>query len=466
MMAARLSRLMGRLRALPAQSYYTLSGWRFADLKQHIDTAVGHEADATLAMLEFGGLRASAGRARLAIVTCLPPAPSGIANFSNKHLQQMPAPVDVYSPVQDVGQFLRLRVALDRRSGGNAALYPLASLLARDEAEAYDKIVFVLGNSNHNIETYRMMETFSGLGGVARAACYLHDPCCHNVVQMAKGLGIGDYMAFVSTLYGTALGNSGGLEGGRGHRSAVDLGILGTRAISALGIRHFIVNSRAAAELLQNDLSVAQAEQTRIDTLYHPVLPAEVEIGEVSRGDTFTVGSFGAAGYAKGTDVVVDAVRLMRERGHRARLVLAGYFTRQFMQTSLAGRDISWIEHAEPQTERELQLDMLKSHVAVQLRRENLGESSGIVPTLIGLGIPTIVSPVGAFAEYGNSVVSFDGYDPSALADLLQQRTALPAAALQRYAEQHGVPEFNRRLLELVLPPGRLKTRPKELEPH
>lgn len=465
-MKSRFMRVMARLRALPIQSFYTLSGWRFSDLKQYIDVAVGREADATLAMLESATVMGTAQRARIAVVTCLPPDESGIANFSAKHLPSMDAPIDVYSQVRDVGLFLRTRVVFEHQSGGRARLYPMSSMLARDAGGQYDKIVFVLGNSEHNIETFRLLEAISSLGGANRAVCYLHDPCCHNVVQLAKQLEASDYLAYLSDLYATSFAHvGGGLESWQAHKMAVDAGVLGVRAIAALGVRHFVVNSLAASSLIRSDLPPELRDQTTVDVLFHPVFPAEVAEADAEKADVLTIGSFGATAYSKGTDVVLSAVRLLRARGVPARLVLAGYLARRFVDQTLPFDDRAWVEVAEPKTERDLQLDMLKCDIAVQLRRGNLGESSGVVPTLLGLGIPTVVSPIGAFTEYGNAVASFDGYDPERLAKLLQTGIEVPASAMQTYADRHSVTEFNRRLL-LALAETQVELSPQKMVNH
>jgi glycosyltransferase involved in cell wall biosynthesis len=462
LMKSRIMRAIARLRALPIQSFYTLSGWRFGDLKQYIDVAVGREADATLAMLESESVLKTAERARVAVVTCLPPDESGIANFSAKHLPLAGAPVDVYSQVRDVGLFLRSRVVFERQSAGMAKLYPMSSMLARDAAGQYDKIVCVLGNSGHNIETFRLLEAISSLGSADRIVCYLHDPCCHNVVQLAKQLEAADYLAYLSDIYSTELAAGGGIENWQAHKIAVDAGILGVRAIAALGVRHFMVNSLAASSLIRNDLPSELREQTTVDVLFHPVFPPEVTQADAEKGNSVTIGSFGAAAYSKGTDVVLDAVRRLRTKGVPARLVLAGYLAKRFVEQTLPSDDRSWVEVAEPKTERDLQLDMLKCDIAVQLRRGNLGESSGVVPTLIGLGIPTVVSPVGAFTEYGNAVATFDGYDADRLAELLAAGITVSRDGMASYAERHTVSEFNSRLLQVLSDPGRPESAPQK----
>jgi len=452
-MLKRLLRLARRLHALPVQAYYSLSGWRFSDLKDYIDAAIGMEADSTLAMLEAN--TPDTGRPpRLAVVTCLPPDATGIANFALKQLSAIDAAVDVFWQVRDVAHFLRVRALLAAETAGRVRLHPMSSLLSRDVTNRYERLVFLLGNSRHNFEVFRSMETLAGLGAGDRIVCHLHDPCCHNIVQLGKGLEPGPYLAYLGRLYDnpTLLANWGS-ENWQAHKAAVDNGILGIRALYDIGIRHFILNSEAAARLVRDDLSPGEREDTRFDVLYHPVFEPEVSRHDALPHDAaLTVGTFGAPSVSKGTDVVLAAVRELRRRGVDARLVIAGFDANYFVDGELSKHDDSrsWLELAEPSSERELQLDMLKCDVAVQLRRSNLGESSGVVPTLLALGVPTIVSSIGAFAEYGVATLAFEGYDPVALADLLQRGAQVDELAMQRYARDHSLAAYNARLLSLL----------------
>ncbi len=451
-MLNRLLRLARRLRALPVQAYYSLSGWRFSDLKEYIDAAIGMEADSTLAMLEANS--AETGRPpRLAVVTCLPPDATGIANFALKQLSAIDTAVDVFSQVRDVAHFLRIRALLAAKTGGRVRLHPMSSLLSRDVTHRYERLVFLLGNSRHNFEVFRSMETLAGLGAGDRIVCHLHDPCCHNIVQLGKGLEPGPYLAYIGRLYDNpTLLTNWGSENWQAHKAAVDNGILGIRALFDIGVRHFILNSQAAVRLVRDDLTAAERDECRFDVLYHPVFEPEVSRREALPHDaSLTIGTFGAPSVSKATDVVLAAVRELRRRGVDAKLIVAGFDAQYFADGELAKNEgKGWLELAEPTTERELQLDMLKCDVAVQLRRSNLGESSGVVPSLLALGVPTIVSSIGAFAEYGEAAISFDGYDPIALADLLQGGPRVDELAMQRYSREHSLAAYNARLLSLL----------------
>jgi len=438
---------LGLLRRLPVQSYYTLSGWRFADLKEHIDRSNVKNDDALLAFIEVtSAISAGAGpRAKTALVTCLPPDESGIANFSLKHILAARAELDVFSPVRDVAQFLRNSALINKGTGGLARLHPLSSLLALNEMQSYETLVFVIGNSNHNVDAYRAMESVARLQGADRSICYLHDPCCHNVVQVAKRLNGDEYVKYLTQVYGTRLPGGMGLEGWRVHRTAVERGIMGVRAILDAGAGRFLVNSKTAADLVLNDLPAERRERVKVEQLFHPTFPLEPGIAEALEqkqpGGPFVVGTFGGADHSKRSEVVVEAVKNMRDRGEPVELRIAGYRARNFVDLFFGGNVPDWVHASEPPTERELQTEMAKCDIAIQLRKESLGESSGVVPTLLGMGIPTVVSPIGAFREYGDAVLYFEG-GVSDLTTLLEKRPSVPASVMQEYAEKHSLSAF------------------------
>jgi hypothetical protein len=89
--------------------------------------------------------------------------------------------------------------------------------------------------------------------------------------------------------------------------------------------------------------------------------------------------------------------------------------------------------------------------VAVQLRTYNSGESSGIVPQLLSRDVPTIVSAIGAFAEYGVAVREMaSGIGVRELGAAILDEAAQPArrqTARRSYVETHRPGDFCAALL-------------------
>jgi 5,10-methenyltetrahydromethanopterin hydrogenase len=61
---------------------------------------------------------------------------------------------------------------------------------------------------------------------------------------------------------------------------------------------------------------------------------------------------------------------------------------------------------------------------------------------LIGMGIPTVVSPIGAFLDYGDAVVRFGGDDPAELAALIASHPTVPQRRMATFAAEHGLDKF------------------------
>lgn len=467
-MFRRLARKARAIRHFWSEAYYTLNGWRFADLKNYVDQATNVNEDAQfaftvmrqeIASLNFKAMHEVPKGARLAMVTCLPPDASGIARYSFEHALASHEALDVFSPVRDPSYFMLNAARLKKNGTSDSNLFPINTLLAMDELHSYDHVIFVIGNSNHNIEIYQFMEKFVKSNGSERAICYLHDPCCHNIVQMAKRLSHSQYYALLQKLYADRFEqpdeDHGATENWQVHQIGIDRGMLGARAILDIGIHRFIVNSGAAAGILGEDFREADRSKVTISSLYHPVFPLVVEapVPRDWKVSKLVLGTFGLPGYSKRTDVVVEAAMELRERGHEVRLIIAGYNAAEFSCQYFRDTPPPWIELSEPHTEHELQQLMTECDIAVQLRERNLGESSGIVPTLLAMRKTVIVSPIGSFGEYDQAAIKFDA-DSMALADLLESHPSVDRELIGAYVDRHDLSHFSRDFVEAVFNRG------------
>lgn len=444
-----------RFRHFKNEAYYTLNGWRFADLKRYIDKSSTVTEDSQFAFFTINEeinrivkgdpvLRNN----KIALVSCLPPDDTGIARYSLQHIIGSHIGLDAFSVARAPDHFMLNSTQISKRSSSMSRLFPLSTLLSMDEIYEYDNIVFVIGNSDHNIEVYRAMETFVKVCGPDRAICYLHDPCCHNVTQMSKSLSHEQYIALINKLYADKLPS--GLEGcdetWRVHHQAVEQSILGCRAITDIGIRRFIVNSLAAQGLIINDILPSDRAHIKVHRLYHPVFPLErgiyVRDKDPNEDGELRLGTFGMPGASKRTDLVIQAASELVNRGIKLKLIIAGYQTERYLLSYFAGAIPSWIEASSPENEHDLQCQMAECDFALQFRSRNLGESSGIVPTLLQLQKTVLVSNIGSFRDYGDSVLYFDG-DYKELADLIQGKPKVDENNLMRYIDDHRMDKFS-----------------------
>jgi glycosyltransferase involved in cell wall biosynthesis len=159
-------------------------------------------------------------------------------------------------------------------------------------------------------------------------------------------------------------------------------------------------NSTAAVELLKTDFRNVPMNFA-IELAHHPIFNSDARKTPSPAGKaTLRIGMFGIPSSAKGSELVVNACAQLSRAGKDVVLVMAGFGVEKFALEAKASYPSLRLEYSPQTTDKEL-LDLMDTvHVAVQLRVKNLGESSGVVASLIAKNVPTIVSDVGAFKDY------------------------------------------------------------------
>jgi len=450
-----LARLLPRTAHMLRESAYTLSGWRFDDLKTFIAQQNGDGRETPSLPLEFtlhAALDAEREAGRIAFISCLPPQETGIATCSLYSWLGFKGAIDYFGPVTDIDWFFSLRRLL-AGDGDGPRLYDVGGFLSMDSARRYDDIVIAVGNSNHHLYIFDVLRKLASFGSLSRVTFHIHDPCLLNLVQRGAGLSAPQLGVAMSRIYQRKLPMA--LEDGRAHAALVEQGVLGLRYFVDAGITRFLVNSTAAQQLVAEDLRGTPATVGRI---FHPAflpLGAPADETPALRPDRLVIGVYGAPAHGKGLETITDAVRLLNQRGQPASLIVAGFGARRYAERySHLFREIE-VDLFDGPADTQLVRCMQRCHVAVQLRARNLGESSGIVPQLLCLGKDVIVSAVGAFMEFGEAVRAVDP-DATAVelaAQIIELRRNPIAAGLKReYVEKHSPAEFQRRFLEIFLP--------------
>lgn len=443
------------------ESVYTLSGWRFDDLKTFIaqQNDQGHQASSlSLELTLRAALNSEREAGRIAFISCLPPQETGIATCSLYSWLGFKGPIDCFGPVTDADWFFNQRRLL-AGDGDGPRLYDVGGFLSMDCARRYGDIVIAVGNSNHHLYIFDVLKKLASFGSLSRITFYIHDPCLLNLVQRGAGLSAPQLGIAMSRIYRRELPTA--LEHGRAHAALVEQGVLGLRYFVNAGITRFLVNSTAAGKLVEADLRGTSATVRRI---FHPAfLPLGAAVDEAPEicPDRLAIGVFGTPVHGKGLETITDAIRLLNQQGQPASLILAGFNARRYVEHYphfFRGIELDLFDGP---ADTQLVRCMQRCHIAVQLRTRNLGESSGIVPQLLCLEKDVIVSAVGAFAEFGEAVRTIE---PGATAaELAAQIIALKdnpisARVKREYVERHSPGEFQRRFME-IFPPKPQETR-------
>jgi glycosyltransferase involved in cell wall biosynthesis len=257
------------------------------------------------------------------VVSVLPPAETGIANYTLRTFEASPVPVDVFAPLDGAAADL----AASRRlpaPGGPLAVFALEAFSAALALRDYAAVVWVLGNSTHHLPVIRLLRETRHLPPLAPTWVQLHDPMLFNLARLHAEEMDSD---LATLLRGVLRGDLPGAEWklvARGDiRSVIDHPGLPLRVLLAgVPLHGVIFHSRAARDLVRPDWPELEGLAQLL--LYLPVMepfrPRPWTPGPAPR-----LGTFGYPAASKGSDLVIEAFRRLRATRPAARLVIAGY---------------------------------------------------------------------------------------------------------------------------------------------
>lgn len=333
-------------------------------------------------------------RLRLAAFSPLPPARSGIADYSAALLPALArrAELTVYAPDPE-GVSATVR---QRHNVRPAAAY-------EDERWEHDVALYQMGNSTHHEAVYKMALRYPGV-------VVLHDVGLHHFVAH-RTIGRGEYAGFVREM-GYSLGVEGVRQAWAIRYGEMDHPLtevpLNDRLVDAsLGV---LVHSGHAQRLLQRDhpqRPVYVVPHLRLDDgdgTQRPELPWS---GHAWPRHVIVFGSFGQITAAKRVEDALRAFARLRASVPEARYLIAGEAQDDAnLEAVLAELDLEeevfctgyvedleafagWIERAD---------------VVVNLRHPTVGETSGTALRALGAGRPVIVYDHGWYGELPDDV--------------------------------------------------------------
>jgi glycosyltransferase involved in cell wall biosynthesis len=394
-------------------------------------TATRISADVLALQTSIEEIRASERQdgKRLAVLSILPPSESGVARFTVETFGAAGFKVDIFSEFERPAHYLNFG---GDGNQGPLSVWHLDALPVAHRKLNYDGVVVVLANSTHNVPIAQALRDILPLLGIP-VYVQIHDPRLQNLARRM----------FADRFEQAFLENYPGET--RQSNSACLRMIFGGVPIDGI-----IVHSDAAKAIVADDIG---EKPPPIHKLFHPVFESTIET-PAPKNSAIT---FGVPGRDKCTTEVLEAFRIVRRKHPAARLIMAGYNADEFAQRHPEALPDGIEVYSSPSDRKLLQL-MAEVDVAVQLRRGNNGESSGVVPQLICLGKPVIVSPVGAFVELGNAAI-FTPADPTPI-DIARciegalRNSETLSVAIGQYANAHTASVFCERLSTIVWPPG------------
>lgn len=380
---------------------------------------------------------------RIACYSPLPPARSGIADYTAELLPELARYLDIELVVDEPA-----RCELPPSLAGLAVHGPreLPALLGRPGEGRCEAVLYHLGNNrDYHSSIYNCLLEVPGV-------VVLHEAVLHHLVRDLT-LHAGDPRAYLWELR-YAYGRSGAALGRRCLETGVPLSPwsypLFERVVDrSLGI--IVHNEFTRARVLASRPAARVARIPHHLSLGGAPLPSREEARAalgLPAGD-FIAASFGFVTAAKRPQVVVRAcARLRREAPElRARLLLVGEISPHFDFSQVVGALPDGVEVTGRLDLARFLLYMAAADVAINLRYPTGGETSGTLIRLLGLGKPVIVSRAGAFAEIPAGCcahVDVDGREEETLFTLLHRlatdeplRHALGGNARRHIATHH-----------------------------
>jgi glycosyltransferase involved in cell wall biosynthesis len=424
-----------------------LNGRWFHDLKEHVD---GRLADSSRRADSFPALHSCSRLAEepkredtLAVVSCMPPSQTGIATCTLLTFRDAGYPVDIFSSYATTHEYL-LGISDIRLRGSPIRVFDASTLpLARSQGE-YRGQLFVVGNSHHNAAITVQLRQGRHFPSSTPLHLYIHDPCLLNLCFRVSRAENTDFRKTLCASYGLSMNRSFDFE------DLVTDKICGVRPLfSDVKVSSVIVNSKAAADMITTELP-----NVPVHVMFHPILPVHVASPIKRVPGNFRIGSFGLANKFKQTELVTAAFQTIRKTIPNSTLVLAGFEVGPYATAHGLRPEDGYEVYDSPDDE---QFDALLDSVdvAVQLRRDNLGESSGPIARLLAIGKPVVVSNVGSFAELGQAVRLIDSNRCTAteLADIIVQERSQSQdrrTAIEEYRKVRSTEAFCRKLEEII----------------
>ena len=352
-------------------------------------------------------------RPRLAVLTPLPPARSGIADYSAVTLEALSRHVDIHAFSDTPG------------AESNPAFQSLNSVQALGFGSTrYDATLSVLGNSDHHTGIFRYL---LDNGGAALA----HDARMVNFYAVILGL---DRAVQVAQSEHKREVSREQVVHWVHHQHDMPVLFLSeiVRAASPLMVHSALTAAKIEELYGTRPKSLPFAQYRRIDReLYGTEKRGSLRKALGWARDDVVICSFGFVIPDKAIEVVVWALRLLHDWGIRARLVLCGSIDDANRATIAAvaeglglGNAVAFFSGNVP--ERTYTEHLMAADMAVQLRTYAMGGLSGAVNDCIVAALPTICNDHLALAM---EAPSFVRRIPDALSPVLLAEAALDIIA-------------------------------------
>jgi glycosyltransferase involved in cell wall biosynthesis len=350
-------------------------------------------------------------RPRLALVSPLPPQPSGVADASYRLLEALSerCEIDAFADGYEVGEPREVRVP---------AGVKVASATSFDRCQrargGYDRVIYCLGNSEYHGGALALLRNWPGV-------VIAHDLRLSGLYAWAarkrQDAVQSTFHETLQAMYGNRIPDSIGEHGWLDLDDADLYGLFMAKDVLTWSER-FLVHSHFAAQLAR--LEAAPADVPKIRVIPFGIVSPDA-LPRPRQGAPPLVATFGIASAAKQTEKIVEAFATVADDDERTQFAVVGSFPNadEHAAAETLAEELGIRERTEftGRIEAEQFFDwMARTTLAVQLRSWSNGETSAAITDCLAAGIPTIVTGIGSAAELPDECVVKVGRDIAARA--------------------------------------------------
>lgn len=330
---------------------------------------------------------------RLAILTPWPMLETGIANYVYKIVPYLMKyyEIDIYSEV------VSNRVECKEMQGVN--IFDLNKF--REKNGEYQHVLYELGN---NADFHKgIYELFEEVGGVAEIHDFVLTPFFYQ----------GYFMSGNREKFKELLENGYGQEGSKAYQRCTQTSQ--QPSIEEFPMSHTVANC-AERVIFHNHWSAEQLGQGNVGIIPHPCfdkeeMPVQTQTELIERlkkkynlENEIVIGCFGWVNENKRPQVVIQAVRELRDKGYRIKLIFWGKSDLR-VPNLIKELNMQKCIHVSGYLEKEEYEAALElTDIVVNLRYPSMGESSGTLCEAFKYGKPVIVSQLNQYNEYPDEV--------------------------------------------------------------
>lgn len=325
-------------------------------------------------------------RKRIAIFSPVPPVHSGISTYMTTLLPALTRDYDCDLYIDD-GYTPVLSPDISKLKVYGHRLFP-------ERADAYDAVIYQLGNSHYHVYMVAYLRKYSGI-------VVMHDVNLHGM-SLVWTLGNNDLAAYYQVL-GENLQNGA---------DTVLNDILNGKIVNPFEqqINKYYVNG-AKAVVVHNRYAHDALVKEGVSNVVLARLPVSMPTPPARRnGKRFVFASFGYFSPHKHLDAAIRGIKkLVEQECRNVQYHIVGACEPGYLETLNAlvqslqlEAYVTFFGHL---SEEEYHKHLSHADVAINLRYPTCGESSSSLLDALSYGIPTIVSDIGSFSEFPDAVV-------------------------------------------------------------